>query len=344
MRYNEIRTGQDLWQFMTRPSETLTAFLAREKGDISVLGGSGKMGKELTALIKNADKINGVKRNIFVASTFSNPEDKTLLEELGAICLQGDISSESFLKGLPVTPHMVYMVGFKFGSSGDYRKAFHINSIVPYLVGSKYGKSNNVVFSSGNPYPHTSATGEGCVESEALQPTGIYGWTIIARESSFKTTAMLYPDQKNSFYRLMYAQHLNYGVLVDLARMVKNGEPVSLAMPAVNLISQRDANEIAIRCLGECLPGEGLTLNVAGPVWQVRDIVERIAHHMGKKALFAGEEHEEALLANDALCRSLFGEYRDRGEEMIEAAAHWIKNDGLVWHKPTYFGKVNHQY
>ncbi len=344
MKYSEIQTENDLWQFMTRPSERLTAFLAGEKGDVAVLGGSGKMGKELTALIKNADKINGVRRNIFVASTFSHAADKALLEELGAICLQGDISSDSFLKGLPDTPNMVYMVGFKFGSSGDYRKAFHINSIVPYLVGSKYRASNNVVFSSGNPYPHTAATGEGCVESDALQPTGIYGWTIIARESSFKTTARIYPRQKNSFYRLMYAQHLNYGVLVDLARMVKNDEPVSLSMPAVNLISQRDANEIAIRCLGECRPGEGLTLNVAGPAWPVREIVERLAHEMGKKPRFAGEAAETALLANDALCRSLFGEYRDRGEEMIVAAARWIKNDRPVWHKPTYFGKVNHQY
>ena len=55
-------------------------------------------------------------------------------------------------------------------------------------------------------------------------------------------------------------------------------------------------------------------------------------------------EPEEALLANDAYCRSLFGEYRDPVEEMIEASASWVMKKGASWNKPTFFGKVKHDY
>ena len=35
-------------------------------------------------------------------------------------------------------------------------------------------------------------------------------------------------------------------VLADLARMIAAGEPLSLAIPTVNLVSQRDANDRAL--------------------------------------------------------------------------------------------------
>jgi len=40
------------------------------------------------------------------------------------------------------------------------------------------------------------------------------------------------------------------GVLVDIARRVQQGIPVDLSMGYVNVIWQRDANDIAIRALG----------------------------------------------------------------------------------------------
>ncbi len=343
MRFNDIKNETQLWEFMTEPSENLVKCLYQVEGSVAILGGSGKMGKELIGLIKRADELNGVNRDITVASTFSNPSDLKLLGKMGIICLRGDLADESFLDSLPDTPNLIYMMGFKFGSSKDQRKAFHFNSIVPYLVGKKYSDSRVVVFSSGNPYPHTPIDGGGCVESDVLSPTSIYGWSIITRESSFRTTAMKNKNQKNCFYRLMYAQHLCYGVLIDLTQMISNNEKISLAMPAVNLISQRDANEIAIRSLAECT-NQGLTLNVAGPVWRVKTIVEKLAALLNKTPRMLDDENDVALIANDKFCRELFGEYRDHGDEMIEAAAYWIQNNGSTWGKPTYFGKVNHQY
>ncbi len=343
MRFNDIKNDEHLWEFMTEPSEKFVNRMIQIEGSILVLGGSGKMGKELVGLIRQADKFNDINRNIFVASTFSNPSDLILLEKLGVKCLKGDLADDSFLNTLPVTPNLIYMMGFKFGSSNDHRKAFHLNSIVPYLIGLKYSNSRIIVFSSGNPYPHTSISKSGCIESDKLSPTGIYGWSIVARESAFRTTAMKNKAQKNCFYRLMYAQHLNYGVLIDLAQMVYNNETISLSMPAVNLISQRDANEIAISSLTEC-KNEGLTINVSGPVWSVKTIVEKQAEILNRTPKLLDNEADTALIASDKLSRSLFWEYRDQGEEMIEAAANWISKNGNTWGKPTNFGKVNHRY
>ena len=301
------------------------------------------MGKELVGLVQNSDRINGVSRNIMVASTFSNTADQHDFEELGMTCFKGDLSDESFLNSLPDAPCVVYMMGFKFGSSGDWRRSFQMNSVVPYLVGQKYHNSSIVIFSSGNPYPHTSRHGTGAKESDALSPIGIYGWSIVARESSFQTTALQNPNQKISIYRLMYAQHLQYGVLVDLARMIYNNQPVSLNMPAVNLISQRDANEVALKSFEKCNK-EGWKVNAAGPVWPVRIIVGLLAEYLEKIPRFRGTEVEEALLADDSLARSTFGEYQDTPRHMIQAAAAWVQNGGDYWNKPTHFGKVKHDY
>lgn len=345
MKFSEIKSDAQLWNFMTDPSDSLVESLSKLHGSIMILGGSGKMGKELVGLIRNADKINSTKREISVASTFSDPagHDQALFNKMDVTCFKGDLSDEQFLSSLPDAPNVVYMMGFKFGSSHDWKRSFHLNSVVPYLVGSKYKHSKIVVFSSGNPYPHTYKNGLGCNEEVPLDPIGIYGWSIVARESSFRITAENNPNQRIAFYRLMYAQHLNYGVLIDLARMVWQGDPISLAMPTVNLVSQRDANEIAIRSFEKCT-NDPWTLNVAGPVWQVKVIAEILGSHLGKESNLLEDELELALIADDSKCIQTFGHYRDTVEDMIHGAANWVKNGGEYWNKPTYFGRANHQY
>ena len=104
---------------MTDPSDRLIESLHHLKGSIIILGGSGKMGKELVGLIRNADQFNSTKREIAVASTFSDPsgQDQALFESMDVRCFKGDLSNEGFLNSLPDAPNVVYMMGFKFGSS-----------------------------------------------------------------------------------------------------------------------------------------------------------------------------------------------------------------------------------
>jgi hypothetical protein len=345
VRITDVTDAAELQEFMTTPTDRLVEFAADLEGDLIVLGAGGKMGPDLVETFLRANAQCGVGRTVYAVSRFSDPEgeDRRRIEEAGGRIIRGDLTEEEFLQSLPDVPNVIFMVGYKFGSSGDWRGAFHINAILPYLVGRRFGTSRIVAFSSTNPYPHVPLDSGGADEETDLDPQGPYGWGIVARESAFRTSQMQALDQTVLLYRLAYAQHLGYGVLVDLARMLRDGEPISLAMPAVNLVSQRDAIDVALRSLSLAgNPAE--VLNCCGPVLEVRGIVERMAEIMEVQPLYADEPGQTALISSDEKARRLLGEYRDRPGQMIEAAARWVMRGGEYWDLPTKFGKADHRY
>ena len=345
MNIRDVTTGSQLREFMSAPGEGVVGCVRKVQGDILVLGGSGKMGPELTEMIVRADAIAGTRRTIYVASTFSNPKEKTaeLFAALGVRAIKGELTDPEFLGRLPDTENVIYMPGFKFGSSDNWEKAVQVNCILPYLVGEKYRHSRIVVFSSANPYAFTTLQSGGSREGDALDPKGIYGWSIVARESSFAITAKKYPAQSSCYYRLTYAQHLAYGVIVDLANYILQGRQISLSVPYVNLVSQRDANERAIRALEICSNPPSI-LNVSGPVVSVRDVAGRLGKMLGRTPLLVGEEPKLCQVINDDFCVSRFGKYNDALEDILIAAVNWVKNKGEYWGKPTKFGEVKREY
>ncbi len=345
MNIAEVTNSRQLREFMSAPTDGVIECVRKVKGDILVLGGSGKMGPELTEMIMRADAIAGIKRKVSVASTFSNPAERTaeLFSDLGVKVFKGELTDTGFLASLPDAENVIYMPGFKFGSSSNWDKAVHVNCILPYQVGEKYMDSRIVVFSSANPYAFTTIESGGSKEGDALDPKGIYGWSIVARESAFAITARKHPKQSCCFYRLTYAQHLAYGVIVDLVRYILEGKEISLSIPYVNLVSQRDANDRAIRALEICSNPPSI-LNVSGPVYSVRDIARDLGKMLGKKPLLVGDEPRESLIINDGFCVQRFGSYHDTLEDIMNAAVNWVKNDGDYWEKPTKFGEVKREY
>jgi len=341
----EIKNSRQLREFMSAPTVGVIDCVGKVRGDILILGGSGKMGPELTEMIVRADAIAGTKRILSVASTFSNPRERTveLFAEMGVNVFKGELTDTEFLGGLPDVENVIYMPGFKFGSSDNWEKAVQVNCILPYLVGEKYRNSRIVVFSSANPYAYTTLESGGSREGDALDPKGIYGWSIVARESSFALTAKKHPAQSSCFYRLAYAQHLAYGVLVDLAKYILEGKEISVSVPYVNLVSQRDANDRAIRALEICSNPPSI-LNVSGPVVAVRDIAGKLGEMLGRKPLLVGEEPKLSQVINDDLCVRRFGAYHDTLEDIMTAAVNWVKNNGEYWGKPTKFGEVKREY
>jgi nucleoside-diphosphate-sugar epimerase len=341
----EITTSRQLREFMSSPTEGVVDCVKKVKGDILILGGSGKMGPELTEMIVRADAIAGIKRTISVASTFSNPREKTaeLFTGIGVHVFKGELTDAEFLSRLPDTENVIYMPGFKFGSSDDWEKAVQVNCILPYLVGEKYRDSRIVVFSSSNPYAYRTLESGGSKEGDTLDPKGIYGWSIVARESSFAITAKKYPTQSSCYYRLTYAQHLAYGVIVDLAKYILQGREISVSVPYVNLVSQRDANDRAIRAFEICSNPPSI-LNVSGPVVAVRNIAGKLGEMLGKKPLLVGEEPKFCQVINDDFCVRRFGRYNDTLEDILAAAVNWVKNNGEYWGKPTKFGEVKREY
>ncbi len=345
MNIAEVTNSRQLREFMSTPTDGVIRCVRNVKGDILILGGSGKMGPELTEMIVRADAIAGIRRTISVASTFSNPGERTaeLFAEMGVKVFKGELTDTEFLGGLPDAENVIYMPGFKFGSSDNWEKAVQVNCILPYLVGEQYGNSRIVVFSSANPYAYTTLESGGSREGDALDPKGIYGWSIVARESAFAITAKKHPAQKSCYYRLTYAQHLAYGVIVDLVKLILQGKEISLSVPYVNLVSQRDANDRAIRALEICSNPPSV-LNVSGPVVTVRDIAERLGEMLGRKPLLVGEVPKLSLLVNDDFCVKRFGNYQDTLEDIMTASVNWVKNSGEYWGKPTKFGEVKHEY
>ncbi len=345
MNIAEITNSRQLREFMSAPTDGVIDSVRKIKGDILVLGGSGKMGPELTEMIVRADAIAGIRRTISVASTFSNPREGTaeLFAEIGVSVLKGELTDTEFLGALPDAENVIYMPGFKFGSSENWEEAVQVNCILPYLVGEKYRNSRIVVFSSANPYAHTTIESGGSEEGNPLDPKGIYGWSIVARESSFTITSKRHPTQRSCYYRLAYAQHLAYGVVVDLAKYILEGKEISVSVPYVNLVSQSDANDRAIRALEICSNPPSV-LNVSGPAVAVRDIAGRLGEMLGKKPLLVGEEPKLSQVINDDFCVRRFGNYHVTLEEIMTAAANWVKNNGDYWEKPTKFGEVKREY
>jgi len=114
-----------------------------------------------------------------------------------------------------------------------------------------------------------------------------------------------------------------------------------MEMPYVNLISQRDAIDRAIRALDLCTNPPTI-LNVAGPIVSVKEITAKIGGYMGKTPRPFGEALDAALVANHGFCVERFGPYRDSVDEMIHAAANWVMKGGEDWGLPTIFAKVGH--
>lgn len=162
---------------MTEPSPSLVADVRRLAGRGIILCGSGKMGPELTVMLRRADVAAGVERDIVVASTFNSDTVRKRLVKFGVRCLSADLSDREQIRELPEAPNVIYMIGFKFGSSAGHRRAIHINCIVPYLVGNRYSESAIVVFSSTNLYtavPYGAAAVVGSREQDSFKPHGIY--------------------------------------------------------------------------------------------------------------------------------------------------------------------------
>ena len=78
MNIAEIENSRQLREYMTAPTEGVIDCVGKVKGNILILGGSGKMGPELTEMIVRADATKGIRRTISVASTFSNPKERTV--------------------------------------------------------------------------------------------------------------------------------------------------------------------------------------------------------------------------------------------------------------------------
>lgn len=332
---NAPTTDAELEDRLSTPTPAVVETLARLPGDIVFLGVSGKMGPTLARMAKRASEAAGANRRIIGVARFSSGDDASLREH-GIETIRCDLLDEAAVSALPDAANVVYMPGRKFGATGDEATTWAINCYLPSLVCKRYRGSRIVAFSTGNVYPMWSVAASGPSESDPPNPVGEYGMTALGRERMFEFFSRR--DQiPVAIIRLNYAVDLRYGVLVDLARKVRSGEPIDLAMGYFNCIWQGDANAMTLRAF-EHLAVPPRVFNVTGPeVLSVRNVCEQFGERFGMVPQFLGKEAETALLSDARHSVEQLGPLTVPTPSLIHWVADWLSTGGRLLDKPTHF-------
>jgi dTDP-4-dehydrorhamnose reductase len=332
-----IRDLEELEERLSRPTEADAAALASLDGDLLILGVGGKMGPSLARLARRAAKMAGVEKRIVAVARFSNTGLPHELSGLGIEAITCDMLEPGALQALPEIPNVIFMAARKFDTSGAEHLTWAMNTYLPGLVGERYRNSQIVAFSTGNVYPLSWVTSGGARESTPVAPVGEYAQSALGRERMFEYASTRWCTRV-AILRLNYAVELRYGVLVDIGRAVFERRPISLGMPYVNVIWQRDANSCCLRSFAHC-QSPPFVLNVTGPeALSVREIAREFGTHFGIEPMFFPEpEGTTALLSNANQARGMFGGPTVTPAEMIDWIADWIQQGGATLNKPTHF-------
>lgn len=334
---------ESVYHDLLQPSEALLADMDSLDGDIIILGVGGKMGPDLARLAQRSVDKAGSRKKIIAVARFSEPGLKEELTQLGIETIKADLLNDEQLQQLPESKNVLYLAGNKFGTTGNESFTWAMNTYLPGRVAEKYRHSRIVAFSTGNVYPMAPVTSGGLPEDHPPVPTGEYAQSCLGRERMFQYGATRY-NTPVLLYRLNYANDVTYGVLLEIAKSVKNDDPVDLTMGNVNVIWQGDANEMALRCLHHCSTPPKI-LNIAGPeTASVRWLAEEFGKLFDKKPQFTGEEQPTAYLSNAAESYRLFGYPRVTLKQMIHIIGNWLIYGGKTINKPTHFQERKGKY
>jgi dTDP-4-dehydrorhamnose reductase len=325
-----------LEDFLSCPSEADIAFMGALQGDLMILGAGGKMGSSLAWRAKRAAQSAGVSNRIIAVSRFASPAARDWFEQHGIYALPCDLMNEQQLESLPSAENVYYLAGRKFGSSDRPDLTWASNCLLPALVAARFRSSHIVAFSTGNVYPLMPVGSAGSRETDRLDPVGEYAQSCLGRERIFE-----YFSREHStpclLYRLNYASDLRYGVLVDIARKVREGLKVNLSISAFNTIWQGDADSYALRALSLCqAPPQALNVTGTDQI-SVEEAASYFANRWNCPVQFAGESCGKALLSDASHCYELLGKPAVTSRQLMEWTALWIEQGGRSIGKPTKF-------
>jgi dTDP-4-dehydrorhamnose reductase len=321
-----------LEELLARPSGAVTADLAKLDGDILVLGAGGKMGPTLAWMARRA----APDKRIVAVARFSEPGVREALERRGVETIPCDLGDRHAVARLPQIANVVFMAGRKFGAEGDLPLTWAMNVNVPAVVAEIFAGARIVAFSTGCVYPFVPVAGRGASEDTTLDPPGEYAMSCVGRERMFEHFSRLH-HTPGRLFRLNYAIDLRYGVLHDIARKVRDGEPVDVTMGHVNVIWQGDACAQALRTLPHCTVPTS-ALNVSGPeTLSVRALAHGFAARLGRPAIIVGAEAPTVWLTDTRRAKRLFGPSAVPIETMLEWTADWVARGMPSLDKPTKF-------
>jgi nucleoside-diphosphate-sugar epimerase len=321
---------------LTTPSPELVESVREISGDVMILGVGGKMGPTLAVLLRRALNEAGSSARVIGVSRFSGSALRDNLHANGVETIACDLLDPAQLAKLPRTQTVIYLVGVKFGSTGNEAFTWAMNAYLPGAITQHFSGARIVGLSTGNVYPLTPVMQGGSKETDPVGPVGEYAQSCLGRERVFSYWAEK-TGSPLTLIRLNYAAELRYGVLLDVAQKVASRQPVDLTMGNLNCIWQGDANSIAIRAL-EIASLPPTVLSLTGPeTLSIRQIAKEFGELLGVEPLFTGEESPTALLSNASSCFRRFGYPRVDARHVMEWTAHWVKIGGPTLNKPTHF-------
>jgi len=337
---DRIDSDAELEAILTSPSDADLDFVSRLRGDVLILGASGKMGPSLTIRINRAVTQRGSRNRVIAVSRFSNAAARTHLDAQGIRTIACDLLDPRQIAALPWCENVFLMAGRKFGTVDRTDLTWATNTAAPARIAERFHRSRMVVFSTGNIYPLVPAEGPMSNEDDVPAPVGEYAQSCLGRERviEFVSREMAMPAL---IFRLNYAVDLRYGTLVDIARRVFIGEPVDLTMGFFNAIWQGDANSYALRSL-ELTATPPAILNVTGAERiSVRDVAEWFGSVFGRPPRFKNAEGPFALLSDSSRCRARLGEPAVALAVLRRWVAHWVQSGGSSLNTPTHFEVVD---
>lgn len=333
---DRIESVEQLEDMLSEPSQEVIEALGRLQGDILILGVGGKIGPSLARMARRASDAAGARSRVIGVDKFPDPAQQAKLREGGIETISCDLLGPGELSKLPDADNVVFMVGMKFGSTGQEALTWALNAYLPGLVCQRFASSRIAAFSTGNIYGLTPVTLGGSVETDEPNPEGEYAMSALGRERVFEHFSRS-AGIPTSIIRLNYAVEMRYGVLLDIARRVWAGQPVDVSMGSANVIWQADAAKMTLLALEQAATPP-FVVNVAGPeIISIRRVAQRFAELMGKDAAIVGEEAPDALLSNGQLGHALFGYPSVTVGEIIRWTADWVMRGGETLKKPTRF-------
>jgi nucleoside-diphosphate-sugar epimerase len=334
---------EELDQLISTPDEATIESLRHCSGEFAVLGAGGKMGFHVCLMLQRALRALGRKGRVRAISRFGSVRARGEFEAIGCEVFAADLSKPDQLQQLPDSENVFFLAGVKFGTANDPVLLNRMNVLMPQGVAERFRDSSIVALSTGCVYSFVTPESGGSTESDETEPPGDYARSCQGREQAFVDVAGKY-GTKSALIRLNYSIDLRYGVLVDVARKVLDGEAIDLTTGYVNVIWQGDAIRHTIRSL-EHVAAPPLALNVTGPgVLRIRDLATEFARRFDREAAFTGEETPTAWLNNASKSHAMFGEPQVRINQMLDWVADWLQNDGEFLGKPTHFESRNGNY
>ncbi len=331
-----IADVEQLETMISEPTDGVVETMKRMDGDLLILGVGGKMGPSLARMAKRASDLAGSKRRIIGVDLFPNAEMEEKIKALGIETIKCNLLDKASFDSLPDAPNVIFMVGMKFGSTGNESLTWAMNSYLPGTVAQKYIKSKIVAFSTGNIYGLTPAVRGGSLETDVPNPTGEYAITAVGRERIFEHFSKTY-GIPTAIIRLNYSNEMRYGVLVDVAQQVWDEKTIDVSMGCANVIWQADANAHVLQSF-DYVSSPPFVLNVAGAeMISIRRVAEQYAEIMGKTASITGCESPDALLSNAQTAHRLFGYPKVSVQRLMRWIADWVMRGGESLGKPTHF-------